>query len=95
MKLKAGITAICTTPDHGPAFDIAGKGVADASSMRHAIYMAVDMFRHRVDYDEPLANPLPKLYHEKREDGDKARFAVKSKELPKKAPASAADAPKE
>lgn len=95
VKLKAGITAICTTPDHGPAFDIAGKGVADASSMRHAIYMAVDMFRHRVDYDEPLANPLPKLYHEKREDGDKARFAVKSKELPKKAPASAADAPKE
>ena len=95
VKLKAGITAICTTPDHGPAFDIAGKGVADASSMRHAIYMAVDMFRHRVDYDEPLANPLPKLYHEKREDGDKARFAVKSKELPKKAPASADDAPKE
>jgi 4-hydroxythreonine-4-phosphate dehydrogenase len=34
------------------------------------------MYRHRIDYDEPLANPLPKLYHEKREDGDKARFAM-------------------
>ncbi|MBQ9649833.1 MAG: 4-hydroxythreonine-4-phosphate dehydrogenase PdxA [Prevotella sp.] len=77
VKLKAGISAVCTTPDHGPAFDIAGKGVADAQSMRHAIYTAIDMLRHRISYDEPLAHPLPKLYHEKREDGDKARFAVR------------------
>ena len=76
VKLKAGITAICTTPDHGPAFDIAGKGIAEEHSMRHAIYTAIDMFRHRIDYDEPMANPLPKLYHEKREDGEKARFAI-------------------
>jgi len=78
VKLKAGISAICTTPDHGPAFDIAGKGVADPMSLRHAVYTAVDMFRHREDYDLPLAHPLPKLYHEKREDGDKARFAVRT-----------------
>ena len=77
VKLKAGISAICTTPDHGPAFDIAGKGVADEQSLRHAIYTAIDMFRHRMDYDAPMANPLPKLYHEKREDGEKARFAVR------------------
>ena len=95
VKFKAGITAICTTPDHGPAFDIAGKGVADASSMRHAIYTAIDMFRHRAEYDEPLANPLPKLYHEKREDGDKARFAVKTKEQPKNPSTPADDTPKE
>ena len=88
VKLKAGITAICTTPDHGPAYDIAGKGIADESSMRHAIYTAIDMFRHRAEYDEPLENPLPKLYREKREDGDKARFAI-----PKaKKPAAASDA---
>jgi 4-hydroxythreonine-4-phosphate dehydrogenase len=78
VKLKAGISAICTTPDHGPAFDIAGKGVADEQSMRQAIYTAIDMYRHRIDYDEPLAHPLPKLYHEKREDGEKARFAVRT-----------------
>ena len=78
VKLKAGISAICTTPDHGPAFDIAGKGVADEQSMRQAIYAAIDMYRHRIDYDEPLAHPLPKLYHEKREDGEKARFAVRT-----------------
>ena len=84
VKLKAGITAICTTPDHGPAFDIAGRGMADEQSMRHAIYTAIDMFRHRIEYDEPMAHPLPKLYHEKREDGDKARFAVRAKDQFKK-----------
>ena len=77
VKLKAGISAICTTPDHGPEFEIAGKGLADEMSMRHAIYTAIDMHRNRLNYDEPLAHPLPKLYHEKREDGDKARFAVR------------------
>lgn len=77
VKLKAGINAICTTPDYGPEFEMAGKGLADEMSMRHAIYTAIDMYRHRLAYDEPLAHPLPKLYHEKREDGDKARFAVR------------------
>lgn len=79
IKLKAGITAISTTPDHGPAFNIAGKGEASPQSMRYAIYTAIDMLRHRADYDAPLAHPLPKLYHEKREDGDKARFTVHTK----------------
>ena len=80
VKLKAGISAVCTTPDHGPEFDIAGKGVADEQSLRHAIYTAIDMFRHRREYDEPMGNPLPKLYHERREEGEKARFAVKAKD---------------
>ena len=76
VKLKAGITAICTTPDQDPSFDIAGKGIADELSLRHAVFTAIDMYRHRQEYDEPMAHPLPKLYHEKREDGDKARFAL-------------------
>ena len=80
VKLKAGISVVVVTPDHGPAFDIAGKGEADPQSMLHAIYTAIDMFRHRAEYDAPLGNPLPKLYHEKREDGDKARFAIRAKD---------------
>ena len=80
VKLKAGISVVVVTPDHGPAFDIAGKGEADPKSMRHAIYTAIDMFRYRADYDAPMGNPLPKLYHEKREDGDKARFAIRAKD---------------
>ena len=61
VKMKAGITAICTTPDQDPSFDIAGKGIANEQSLRQAVYMAIDIFRHREDYDEPLANPLQKL----------------------------------
>ena len=80
VKLKAGISAICTTPDLDPAFDIAGKNVADPQSMRQAIYTAIDMFRFREEYDTPFANQLPKLYHEKREDGDKARFTMRAKD---------------
>lgn len=80
VKMKAGFPFVITTPDQDPCFDIAGKGMADPTSLRHAIYAAIDIFRNRIHYDEPLANPLPKLYHEKREDGDKARFAVKAKD---------------
>lgn len=73
-----------TSPDHGTAYDIAGKGIADEQSFRQAIYAAIDIWRNRKNYDEPLANPLPKLYHERREDGEKARFTVKKeKEQPK------------
>ena len=64
----------------GTAYDIAGQGKADENSLRQAIYTAIDVFRNRKDYDEPLKNPLPKLFHEKREDGEKARFAVRPKD---------------
>ena len=80
VKMKTGFPFVITTPDHDPCFDIAGKGIANPASLRHAIYAAIDIFRNRIHYDEPMANPLPKLYHEKREDGDKARFAVKAKD---------------
>ena len=81
INFTAGLPIVRTSPDHGTSYDIAGKGIADEQSFRQAIYMAVDIFRNRCHYDEPLANPLPKLYHEKREDGDKQRFTVKAKDL--------------
>lgn len=80
VKMKAGFPFVITTPDQDPCFSIAGKGEADPASFRHAIYAAIDIFRNRLHYDEPMANPLPKLYHEKREDGEKARFAVRPKD---------------
>ena len=84
VNYTAGLPIIRTSPDHGTAYDIAGQDKADENSMRQAIYTAIDVFRNRQFYDEPLQNPLPKLFHEKREDGDKARVAVRSKELFKK-----------
>lgn len=77
VNYTAGLPIVRTSPDHGTAYDIAGKGVADEQSFRQAIYAAIDIWRNRQHYDEPLANPLPKLYHEKREDGEKVRFAIK------------------
>jgi len=75
----AGLPIVRTAPDHTPLFDIAGKGVADEQGMRDALYAAIDIFRNRQEYDEPLENPLPKLYHEKKEDGEKVRFTIPKK----------------
>lgn len=92
VNYTAGLPIIRTSPDHGTAYDIAGKGVADEKSLRNAIYMAIDIFRNRQSYDEPLADPLKKLYHEKHEDGDRQRFTVSKAKADKKTkPAEHAD----
>lgn len=76
VNFTAGLPIVRTSPDHGTAYEIAGKGVADEASLRKAVYMAMDIFRNRADHDEPTANPLKKLYHEKRDDSEKVRFAT-------------------
>lgn len=76
VNYTAGLPIVRTSPDHGTAYDIAGHGKADESSFRQAIYTAIDIYRNRIDYDEPLENPLPKLYHEKRDDSEKNRFSL-------------------
>ena len=83
--LTTGMPFVCTNPETGVGYQIAGKGCADEAPLRNAIYLAIDVFRNRRHYDEPLANPLPKLYREKRDDSEKVRFAVpKNKEPFKK-----------
>lgn len=76
VNFTAGLPIIRTSPDHGTAYDIAGQGEADENSFRQAVYTAIDVFRNRKNYDEPLENPLPKLFHEKRDDSEKVRFAI-------------------
>ena len=51
--------------------------MAEPEELLKALNLSADIARNRKVYDQPFDNPLPKLYHEKREDGDKARFAVK------------------
>lgn len=75
INFTAGLPIVRTSPDHGTAYEIAGKGTADEASLRNAIFTAIDIFRNRADYDEPMAHPLPKLYHEKHEEGERPRFA--------------------
>jgi 4-hydroxythreonine-4-phosphate dehydrogenase len=74
VRFTTGLSMVRTAPAHGTYFNIAGRNQAEAQSMRQAIYTAIDIWRNRQNYDEPTANPLPKLYHEKRDDSEKVRF---------------------
>ncbi|HEY0110242.1 MAG TPA: 4-hydroxythreonine-4-phosphate dehydrogenase PdxA [Fibrella sp.] len=60
VNFTAGLPAVRTSPDHGTAYDIAGKGLADETSMVQAIYTACDVARRRKEYQELEANALKK-----------------------------------
>jgi len=47
VNFTAGLDKIRTSPDHGTAFDIAGKGLADASSFKEALFSAIEIFKTR------------------------------------------------
>ncbi|MBO4870699.1 MAG: 4-hydroxythreonine-4-phosphate dehydrogenase PdxA [Muribaculaceae bacterium] len=68
VNFTAGLPFIRTSPDHGTGYDIAGKNMADAASMRQAIYAAINIFRNRSNHDEATANPLGKLYEARGRD---------------------------
>jgi 4-hydroxythreonine-4-phosphate dehydrogenase len=61
VNYTAGLNVVRTSPDHGTAFDIAGKGKADESSLRAALFAAIDIWRMRAGYAEAHRNPLQKL----------------------------------
>lgn len=58
VNYTAGLDGIRTSPDHGTAYDIAGKGEADFNSFKEAVYLALDIFNNRNDYREITQNPL-------------------------------------
>jgi 4-hydroxythreonine-4-phosphate dehydrogenase len=68
VNYTAGLEFVRTSPDHGVAYDIAGKGVASESSFRQALYAAIDIYHNRKIDQEATQNPLPKLYQDRRED---------------------------
>ena len=69
VNFTASLPVVRTSPDHGVAYDIAGHGVADESSMRQAIYTAIDIYRSRATYAEITKNPL-KHYERERSSKD-------------------------
>ena len=75
----AGMPIVRTGADMTPNYSIAGTGQADATTFRRAIFLAIDAYRDRMEYDESLENPLPKLYHEKRDESEKVRFSIPKK----------------
>ncbi|WP_339888829.1 4-hydroxythreonine-4-phosphate dehydrogenase PdxA [uncultured Flavobacterium sp.] len=58
VNYTAGLSKIRTSPDHGTAFDIAGKNKANESSFREALYLAIDVYNKRNEYKELTNNPL-------------------------------------
>lgn len=58
VNFTAGLSFVRTSPDHGTAFDIAGKNKANENSFRASIFFAIDIFRNQMQYAEMTANPL-------------------------------------
>ena len=61
VNFTAGLAGVRTSPDHGTAFDIAGKDKADPSSFLAATFEAIDIYRRRNGYAEARQNPLKKM----------------------------------
>ena len=76
VNFTAGLAKVRTSPDHGTAFDIAGKDKADPQSMRNAIYAAIDIAEHRRAWAEWTRNPL------QRAERDRGGRDVSVKDLP-------------
>lgn len=60
VNFTAGLNRIRTSPDHGTAFEIAGKGCADHSSFNEALHTALAIYKNRSMHKELAANPLIK-----------------------------------
>lgn len=69
VNYTAGLSVVRTSPDHGTAFDIAGKDMADPSSFREAVFQCITLLRQRKQYAENTANPLRRGRVEKEREG--------------------------
>ena len=58
VNFTAGLSEIRTSPDHGTAFEIAGKGTANEDSFREALFTGLQIFKTRKEYLELTENPL-------------------------------------
>lgn len=58
VNYTAGLNKIRTSPDHGTAYEIAGKGIADNNSFKEAVYTAIDVYNSRNEYLEMSKNPM-------------------------------------
>lgn len=58
VNFTAGLPKIRTSPDHGTAFDIAGKGLASSTSFIAALNLAIDVFRNRSEFNEIKADAI-------------------------------------
>lgn len=60
VNFTGGLNRIRTSPDHGTAYEIAGKGIADENSFKEAVFTAIKIFKNRFDFEQLTSNPLKK-----------------------------------
>ena len=58
VNYTAGLPFIRTSPDHGVAYDIAGKNIADEQSFTEAIFMAIKIYKNRTEYNDLITNRM-------------------------------------
>lgn len=75
VNFTAGLPFVRTSPDHGTGYDIVCKGVASPDSLRSALYMATDIFRHRQSHDIAYRHPL-RHQHLDRDKGNKGDITI-------------------
>lgn len=79
VNFTAGLSIIRTSPAHGVAYDLAGKGQASELSLRSAIYSAIDIYRNREVYEEITASPLPFFYSKESTGRDQSANELEDK----------------
>jgi 4-hydroxythreonine-4-phosphate dehydrogenase len=60
VNFTAGLSGVRTSPDHGTAYEIAGKGEADNSSFKQALFTGIQIFKNRKQFEKINSNPLKK-----------------------------------
>jgi 4-hydroxythreonine-4-phosphate dehydrogenase len=60
VNYTAGLNKVRTSPDHGTAYEIAGKGEANENSFKEALFSAIKIYKNRTDFETLSANPLKK-----------------------------------
>ena len=76
VNYTAGLPVIRTSPDHGTAFDIAGKNLAEPESFREAVYKCIDLINQRNIYAANTSNPLRRGRIEKEKEGEEEKVVA-------------------
>jgi len=60
VNYTAGLSEVRTSPDHGTAYEIAGRGIADESSFKEALFEAIKIVKNREEYSQLTKDVLRK-----------------------------------
>ena len=76
VNYTAGLPIIRTSPAHGTAYEIAGKNEASPESFREAVYLAIEIYRNRMLFQELTSNPLKLTVHDEEKPGSEPKLIL-------------------